>query len=135
MVLFSCSRLQRIVKNIRDKHGWEYLYYGNVAGAGRRGGAPAGERRWATFDHRPRFNNNYIGLRNRFAVLSEAYAYLSFQDRILATSRFIVENLSFIHANADRIKKIAAAADAIKLPGQPASPPRRAPEHGHDQMC
>ena len=109
--------LPAVTKNIRDKHGWEYSYYGNVAGAGRRGGAPAGERRWATFDHRPRFNNNYIGLRNRFAVLSEAYAYLSFQDRILATSRFVVENLSFIHANADRIKKIAAAADAIKLPG------------------
>ena len=33
-----------------------------------------GPRRWETFDHRPRFNNNYIGLRNRFALLSEAFA-------------------------------------------------------------
>ena len=34
-------------------------------------GDMAGQRRWETFDHRPRFNNNYIGLRNRFALLSD----------------------------------------------------------------
>ena len=39
----------------------------------------------------PRFNDNYIGLRNRFALLSEAYAYLTFEDRILATNRFMDE--------------------------------------------
>jgi hypothetical protein len=67
---------------VRDKYGWEYSYYGNAAGTGRPargGGAPATRRRhapaaWETFDHRPRFNNNYIGLRNRFALLSEAFA-------------------------------------------------------------
>ena len=85
---------------------------------GRRG-APQrrGARRWETFDHRPRFNNNYIGLRNRFALLSEAFAYLTFQDRIIATNRFIDEALTFANANAGRIRKAAEAADTRRLIG------------------
>ena len=107
-----------VTKTVRAKYGWEYTYYGNVGGGGRRG-APAapGPRRWETFDHRPRFNNNYIGLRNRFALLSEAFAYLTFKDRILATNRFIEESLAFARANADRIRKAAEAADKRRLIG------------------
>ena len=113
-----------ITKAVRDKHGWEYSYYGNIGGpAASRGGgrddaAPvAGQRRWETFDHRPRFNNNYIGLRNRFALLSEAFAYLTFADRILATNRFIEESLGFAATHADRIKQLTAAADRARLIG------------------
>ena len=107
-----------VSKNVRTKYGWEYSFYGNLEGGGRRGAAPAeGQRRWETFDHRPRFNNNYIGLRNRFALLSEAYAYLTFQDRILATSRFLDETLTFAKAHADRIRKAVEAADKRRLVG------------------
>ena len=107
-----------VSKNVRTKYGWEYSFYGNLEGGGRRGAAPAeGQRRWETFDHRPRFNNNYIGLRNRFALLSEAYAYLTFQDRILATSRFLDETLTFAKAHADRIRKAVEAADKRRLAG------------------
>jgi hypothetical protein len=124
-----------VTKTVRDKYGWEYSYYGNVGGGrggtGRRGGTPQAtpgaaaeaaqapaERRWETFDHRPRFNNNYIGLRNRFALLSEAFAYLNFQDRILATNRFIEESLTFAKANADRIRRATETADRARLVGE-----------------
>ena len=111
-----------VTKSVRDKYGWEYSYYGNVSGPGRRGAAPAAQgaqaqRRWETFDHRPRFNNNYIGLRNRFALLSEAYAYLTFQDRIVATSRFLEESLTFANAHANRIRAATEAADRARLAG------------------
>jgi hypothetical protein len=105
-----------VTRTIKGKHGWDYYYYGNIGGGGRRGGPPA-ERAWRSFDSRPRFNNNYIGLRNRIAVLSEAFAYASFKDRILATSRFIDENLNFVHANGPKIRKILEAADAQPLVG------------------
>ena len=107
-----------VTTQVREKYGWEYSYYGNLAGGPGRGAAPVqGPRRWETFDHRPRFNNNYIGLRNRFALLSEAYAYLTFQDRILATSRFVDEALTFARANADRLRKAVEAADRQRLVG------------------
>lgn len=108
--------LPRVTATIRAKHGWDYYYYGNLQGSSREPGAPD-ERSWRTFDHRPRFNNNYIGLRNRFAILSEAYAYASFRDRILATSRFVEENLNYARDNASKIRAIVDDADRKVLVG------------------
>jgi hypothetical protein len=105
-----------VTRTIREKYSWDYYYYGNLGGGGRRGGPPA-ERAWRSFDSRPRFNNNYIGLRNRIAILSEAYSYATFKDRILATSRFVEENLNFINANAARIRKVVAGAEAKRIIG------------------
>jgi hypothetical protein len=110
-----------ITKQVRAKHGWEYFYYGNAQGAGGRGGgagAAGGLRGWYTFEHVPRFNNNYIGLRNRFALLSEAYSYLTFEDRIKATDYFLEEALGFASANAARLMKAVQAADAASIVGK-----------------
>jgi len=103
--------LPTVTARIREQFGWEYYYYGNLYDAGAGNG-------WYTFDHRARFNNNYLGLRNRFAILSEAYSYATFADRILATSRFLVEVLDFAHANATGIRNMVAAADAATVSGR-----------------
>jgi hypothetical protein len=104
-----------VSKQVKAKHGWEYFYYGNVSGQAPAGG---GLRQWATFEHVPRFNNNYIGLRNRFALLSEAYAYLTFEDRIKATDYFLEEALGFASTNAARLIKTVQAADAASIVGK-----------------
>jgi hypothetical protein len=75
-------------------------------------------RTWGTFEHVPRFHNNYVGMRNRFALLSEAYAYATFEDRIKATNYFMEEALNFAHQNADRLKKIVADADREAIVGK-----------------
>ena len=67
----------------------------------------------------PRFHNNYVGLRNRFALLSEAYSYATFEDRIRATSYFLEEALTFAHQNAARLKQAVAAADRQRITGTP----------------
>ena len=103
-----------VTESVRRQFGWEFYYYGNVPG-GRRGNREQG---WYTFDHRPRFNNNYVGLRNRFAVLSEAYAYATFEDRVIASLRFVRENLEFIHRNGSEIQRITAALDDTTLIGR-----------------
>ena len=74
----------------------------------RLGGAPT--QAWASFEAVPRYHNNYVGLRNRFALLSEAYAYATFKDRITATRYFVEEALNYASANADKLKKACAAA-------------------------
>jgi hypothetical protein len=107
--------LPSVTRTIKTKYDWDSYYYGNVEGRG-----PAGspdERAWKSFDSRPRFNNNYIGLRNRIAILSEAYSYDTFEDRIKATSRFVEELLAYAHVHASRIRTLTAAADSRKLPG------------------
>ena len=102
-----------LTDTVRQKHGWDFYYYGNLSG-----GRGNQERAWRSFDHRPRFNNNYIGLRNRFGLLSEAYAYATFQDRVTATNRFVEENLNFVAKNAGKIKDISGDADRRKIVGQ-----------------
>lgn len=103
--------LPQVTRTIRESLGWDYYYYGNLQGEGE-------QRGWYTFDHRPRFNNNYIGLRNRIAILSEAYSYATFEDRITATARFVQEILGYAHANATRIRQTVAQAAAASVIGE-----------------
>jgi hypothetical protein len=79
---------------------------------------PGVTRSWSTFEHVARFHNNYVGMRNRFALLSEAYAYATFEDRIKATNYFMDEALTFAHQNAARLKKICADADKESIIGK-----------------
>lgn len=106
--------LPEVTRAIDQKHGWDFYYYGNVPGRG----ADGQERGWYTFDHRPRFNNNYVGLRNRFAILSEAYSYSPFEERIRTTLAFVEEILNYAHAHATPIRRITAEADARSVVGQ-----------------
>jgi len=105
--------LPAVTESIRDRYGWEMFYYGNVPGTfGMRG-----ERGWYTFDHRPRFTTNYLGLRNRFGILSEAYSYATFEDRILAHGRLVEAVIEFAFANATRVREVVEAADQEPAPG------------------
>ena len=96
---------------VKTTDGWDFYYYGNVPRAA--GTEPS----WRTSDHRPRFNNNYVGLRNRFAILSEAYAYASFQERVGATRRFVEEVLTFAHDRADAIAALVEQIDGESVVG------------------
>jgi hypothetical protein len=102
--------LPSVTSAIKTKYDWDYYYYGNVP----RRGDPG----WYTFDDRPRFGTNYAGLRNRMAILSEAYAYLTFEDRVLASKYFVEEILDFAYENAHEIRTIIEAADGVSVVGK-----------------
>lgn len=103
------------VTRAMERRGWLTWYYGNLP-------IPewgmTGERGWYTFDYRARFNNSYAGLRNRFGILSEAYSYASFEDRVRATHAFVEEVLDWAAAHAWEIRATTAAADAQDLIGR-----------------
>lgn len=101
-------------------HNWRTYDYGNFApedGGGRESSrvdpANPGNVTWRTFDHRPRFGNNYIGLRNRIAILSEAYSYLDFKGRVDVTEDFVEEIFRSVQANAKQIMTLTAQADRL----------------------
>lgn len=104
--------LPAVTDAVKVRDGWDFYHYGNVPRA--EGAEPS----WRTFDHRPRFNNNYVGLRNRIALISEAYAYAPFEDRVAATLRFVEESLAFAHDHATRIAALIAEADAAPVAGR-----------------
>jgi hypothetical protein len=103
--------LAQVAQTVKAKDGWEFRSYGNVSGQ-------APDRVWTTVEDLPRYTHNYWGLRNRFGILSETYSYLPFAERVVNNRRFLEEVLGYAHANASRLREIAAAADAASLVGQ-----------------
>ena len=93
-----------------DRSGWDTYYYGNLP-------FRSAEAGWYTFDHRPRFNNNYIGLRNRVAILSEAYAYATFENRILSTLYFVEAIVEYAISNKAAIEAAIHEAELRSGPG------------------
>jgi hypothetical protein len=96
--------------------GWRLHRYGNFASAASieseaEDAASASNPVWRTFDYRPRFGNNYVGLRNRIAVLSEAYSYLGFERRIAVTEAFVASVLREIDRQRDTIGRLVADVD------------------------
>lgn len=95
--------------------GWRTYNYGNFVAEGALDrerqrpdeGAPA----WRTFDARPRFLTNGVGLRNRIAILSESYSYLSFERRVRVTEAFVETLLALVARRAGAITALAEELD------------------------
>jgi len=119
LIEFTKSKMLAPIRQTMLKaHSWRIYDYGNFSpedGSGRESAkidpANPGNVTWRTFDHRPRFGNNYVGLRNRIAILSEAYSYLDFKGRIDVTENFVEEIYRNVAANARQILTLTAQAD------------------------
>jgi hypothetical protein len=66
---------------------------------------------WETYDARPRFGTNWMGLRGRPSILSEGYSNADFRTRIMATYNFVHEVLSLAAEQVGVLKTVVAAAD------------------------
>ncbi len=103
--------LPAVTTEIKTRDGQDIYYYGNLPRD------TDTEPRWTTFDHRPRFNNNYAGLRNRIGILSEAYAYASFEERVFSTLHFVEAILQFAHTRTAAITSLIDRIDAESIVG------------------
>jgi len=119
LIEFTRSKMLAPIRQAMLKtHNWRIYDYGNFSpedGGGRENSridpANPGNTTWRTFDHRPRFGNNYVGLRNRIAILSEAYSYLDFKGRVDVTEDFVAEIYKNAAANAKQIMTLTSQAD------------------------
>ena len=103
------TMMPAIMKSLEAAHKTRSYYYGNF---GRGNAAPGALRRWNSFDWRPRAGQNYVGIRNRLTILSEAYSYLSFKRRIEVTEDFVDEILKFVDAHRAEIVALTRTLDA-----------------------
>ena len=118
LVDFARNTLLTETTSLMSAHGWRTHYYGNFTTEGqlereqdRPAGPGAGVPAWRTFDARPRFVTNGIGLRNRISILSEAYSYLSFERRILVTEAFVETLLGQVSRRAAAVIRLTADLD------------------------
>jgi hypothetical protein len=99
--------LPNIRQRMRQRHHQETFWYGNF-----RNQTPDSlVQGWETYDPRPRFGTNLVGMRGRLAILSEAYSNASFRDRVSVTYNFVREALSLAAEERATVKSVALASE------------------------
>ena len=98
-------------ERMQRRHGQQTFSYGNF----RSQDADSLALGWETYDARPRFGTNWMGLRGRLAVLSEGYSNADFRTRIQATYHFVVELLSLAAEQRSAIKSLVRASSRWKV--------------------
>jgi dipeptidyl-peptidase-4 len=69
------------------------------------------EKGWQTFGHQPRYVTNYIGLRNRLAILDENYNYADFKTRVAGCTNLLRSILDYSYAHTEELARLVADAD------------------------
>ncbi len=70
---------------------------------------------WISYAAEPRYLVNYVGLRNRLAILNENYVYADFKTRVNGCYHLIKTILEYAAENKDEIKQMLSDADEKML--------------------
>ena len=105
--------MPEITKSVKEKYDLNFGPYGdyNV----RTEGWPI--KNFYTYNHHPRYLVNQFSLRNRMAILSEAFAHDRFYQRIFSTHSFVTEILQYVYDHGAEMQAInkKAEEDAMRL--------------------
>jgi hypothetical protein len=102
--------LPSITKKAKEVYG---LFFGPYGDYNTREGWPP--KNFYTYNHHPRYLINQFGLRNRMAILSEAFAHERFYQRINSTYVFLHGILDHCNKHAKEIVKINRDAEAAAI--------------------
>jgi hypothetical protein len=69
------------------------------------------DRGWISYAAEPRFLVNYVGVRNRLAILNENYVYADFRTRVNGSYHLLKTILEYAAENKDQIKQLLETAD------------------------
>ena len=97
--------LPAVRRRMRQDFGIETFVYGNLPRSRKSQG-------WYQSAPDPMRITNYIGLRNRLSVLSEAACYLPFRQRVTATHHFVLTVLEEIARQSQQVLSLTREADA-----------------------
>ncbi|MGE3820405.1 MAG: M14 family metallopeptidase [Isosphaeraceae bacterium] len=98
------SLLPAVRARLKREHGWSTFDYGNVE-------TRDGREAWYTFGQEGRYVTNYVGLRNRIGILSEAASFQPFRLRVESTLGFVRSVLDEVATRADEVIQITRKAD------------------------
>ncbi len=92
-------------KTLKDKYNTLSIPYGNFMDF------KDPEKGWRPAGPQCRYITNYIGLRNRMALLLENYAYADYKTRVLGNYHFLRSVLDYCYAYSTEILQLIQAAD------------------------
>jgi dipeptidyl aminopeptidase/acylaminoacyl peptidase len=99
LVTFGRDRLLPSVRARLAEQGLATFLYGNFAKDG---------AEWEMYPATPRYGIHYVGLRNMLGVLSEAYSYAPFKDRVFGTRDFVRGVLAELVVRRDELTALSA---------------------------
>jgi dipeptidyl-peptidase-4 len=89
--------LPAVTERVRASTGYEMFFYGNFNKA---------HTTWESYSAMPRFGGPYQGLRGQMSILSEAYSYAPYKDRVLCTLAFVREILEYAAEHKQEVLEI-----------------------------
>jgi hypothetical protein len=99
--------LPEVQRRMQRRHGQPTFSYGNF----RNQDPDSLKLGWETYDARPRFGTNWMGLRGRLSILSEGYSNAEFGTRIRATYNFVSQILQLAAQQKASIQRMVRASD------------------------
>ncbi len=96
----------KVAEEMEKRYNYPTVYYGNFVD---RSDPTKG---WRTVDHQSFYSNNYWGLRNRFAILNENYAYADYETRVRACYRFVQLILEYTEKHGEHMMQIIRQVDS-----------------------
>jgi hypothetical protein len=90
---------------LKEEYGYDSIPYGNFVDRANP------EKGWSNHAVAARYGNNYAGLRNRFTVLVENYAYADFKTRVLGCFGFIKSILLYTNKHIREMQEMVTASD------------------------
>lgn len=98
--------MQRAGERIGEE--WGTFWYGDFDGE---------KARWETYSAMARYGANSVGLRGMVSILTEAYTYAPFKDRVLCTGAFVRACLDELVARKDAVRSAREAWEARWMGG------------------
>ncbi len=89
--------LPEVGQRMEQATGYKSFYYGNFNST---------HEQWETYPARPRYGTQYVAVRGRIGILSEAYAYASYRDRVLVTREFVLGCARLAVEKADSLRQM-----------------------------
>jgi hypothetical protein len=99
------------VKALKKESGFDSLPYGVFSDR------EHPEKGWVNDAVEAHYGTNYVGLRNRLAILDENYSYADFKTRVLTSFAFVRAILEFSGGHAAEIAALVTRADAETAAG------------------
>lgn len=69
------------------------------------------DKGWISYASEPRYVVNYVGVRNRLAILNENYVYADYETRVKGNYKLLLSILDYSSENRDKIKTLLKEAD------------------------
>lgn len=94
--------LQAVRWSIESDTGYRTQYYGNLN---------RDRTRWTIDPALPRYSTHYVGLRHEISLLSEAYSYATYEDRVRGTIAFVRHSFQWVADHKEQVRRTIQAAE------------------------